>query len=118
MRGAHKTPTVTIARPSAVAWVDERHAIVARSVADDDVVVSELAARTSGGRTDATYLARVVDEIGDQDRLVILGPSATRLALEREYVTIYHRPDRLVDVEPAGPLGRDALVERLRSIRA
>ena len=118
MRGAHKTPTVTTARPSAVAWVDEHHAIVARSVADDDIVVSELAARTAGDRPDTTYLARVVDEIGDQDRLVILGPSSTRLALEREYVTIFHRPDRLLDVEFAEPLGRDAIVERLRSIRS
>jgi hypothetical protein len=117
MRGAHRTPTVTTARPSAVAWVDERHAIVARSIADD-IVVSELAAKTAEGRTDTSYLTRVVDEIGDQDRLVILGPSSTRLALEREYVTIFHRPDRLLDVEFAEPLGRDAIVERLRSIRS
>jgi hypothetical protein len=38
-----------------------------------------------------------------------------RLALEREYVSIFRRPDRLVDVEPSGPVGRDELVERLRT---
>jgi len=118
MRGAHRTPTVTVSRPSAVTWVDDRHAIVARSVADDDVAVSEVTVRTGGDHPDTTYLARVVDEIGAQDRLVILGPSSTRLALEREYVAIYRHPDSLVDVESAGPMGRDALVARLRSIRS
>ena len=117
MRGAHRTPTVTTTRPSAVAWVDDRHAIVARSLVGDDVAVSEVAVRT-GDQHDPTYLARVVDEIGGQERLVILGPSTTRLALEREYVAIYQRPDSLVDVETAGPMGREDVVERLRTIRS
>jgi len=117
MRGAHRTPTVPTTRPSAVAWVDDRHAIVARALAGEDVAVSEVVVRMSG-QHDPTYLARVVDEIGAQDRLVILGPSSTRLALEREYVTIYQRPERLVDVEAAGPMDRAAVADRLRAIRS
>jgi hypothetical protein len=31
-------------------------------------------------------------------------------------VAIFHRPDRLVDVEPAEPLDRWALAERARAI--
>jgi hypothetical protein len=39
-----------------------------------------------------------------------------RLALEREYVAIHHRPDRLVDVEPSGALAPGDLVRRLREL--
>jgi hypothetical protein len=42
----------------------------------------------------------------------------TRLALEREYVAMYRRPDRLVDVEPAGPVSSEDLVDRLRTLAA
>ena len=113
MRGAHRTPVATVARTSAVAWIDARTAVVARSIAGD-VALTEV--RAHDGGHDPTYLARVVDAIGDQDRLVITGSDPVRLALEREYVTIYHRPDRLVDVEAAQPLDRWALAERARAI--
>jgi hypothetical protein len=39
-----------------------------------------------------------------------------RTALERQYVAIYQRPERLVDVEESGPLTRHELVERLREL--
>jgi hypothetical protein len=60
----------------------------------------------------------VVRAVGDRQRVVILGPSSARLALEREYVAIYHRPDRIVDVEPAGAVRTEDLVERLRALAA
>jgi hypothetical protein len=63
-----------------------------------------------------SYLAQVVRVIGDRQRVVILGPSSVRLALEREYVAVFKRPDRLVDVEPAGPIDPDALIDRLRTL--
>jgi hypothetical protein len=66
----------------------------------------------------APYLAQVVRVIGDRQRVVILGPSSVRLALEREYVAAFRRPDRLVDVEPAGPVSSDELVDRLRTLAA
>jgi hypothetical protein len=115
MRGAHRTAVLTRPRTCAVTWIDERHAVVARNSEDGSVTVTEVGHPGPSG-SDATYLARVVDEIGDQERLVILGPGAARLALEREYVTIFHRPDRLLDVEPSGPLDRAALVERLQTL--
>jgi hypothetical protein len=54
--------------------------------------------------------------IGDRRRVVILGPSSVRLALERAYVARFRRPDRLVDVEPAGPAAMEELIDRLREL--
>ena len=66
----------------------------------------------------APFLARVVDEIGDRDRVLILGPDAMRVELEREYVAIFHRPDRILDVEASGPTEQDELVRRLEALTA
>lgn len=63
-----------------------------------------------------SYLAIVVRAIGDRERVVILGPSSMRLALERAYVAFHHRPDRLVDVEHAGALERGDLIRRLHEL--
>jgi hypothetical protein len=71
-----------------------------------------------GALSELDYLAQVVRVIDDRERVVILGPSSVRLALEREYVAIYRRPDRLVDVEPAGEVAREDLIERLRTLAA
>ena len=60
----------------------------------------------------------VVRTIGDRERILIFGPSSTRLALEREYVAMYRRPDRLVDVEPGDALDRAELVRRLCELAA
>ena len=73
---------------------------------------------TRGSLAELDYLARVVRLIGDRERVVILGPSSIRLALEREYVSIYRRPERLVDVEPAGAISPEDLVDRLRGLAA
>jgi hypothetical protein len=67
---------------------------------------------------ESSYLSLVIRAIGDRERVVILGPSSIRLALEREYVAIYQRPDRLVDVEPSGPVDEAELVDRLNRLAA
>lgn len=100
-------------RPSAVTWVNGRHAYVARLDAQGHVSQCEV---ERGDQTVPAYLADVVRAIGDRERVVILGPGTARLALEREYVAIFHRPDRLVDVERAGPVSQSALVERLHTL--
>ena len=99
--------------PSAVVWINGRQAIVATMSRDRRISTCEI---TRGSLTATAYLAQVVRVIGDRERVVILGPSSVRLALEREYVAEFHRPDRLVDVEPAGPMSADELVERLRTL--
>ncbi len=111
---AESTPTKRRAG-SAVTWIDAGHAIVARTEGAGTVGVQTIEHETPVGELD-TYLARVAHEIGDRDRVVILGPGSMRTALEREYVTIYHRPDRLLDVEPAGLVTTNDLVERVRHL--
>jgi hypothetical protein len=102
-----------IATPSAVVWLDGRQADVASMSADGNISTCEV---TRGSMDQAAYLAQVVRAIGDRRRVMILGPSSVRLALEREYVAIFQRPDRLVDVEPAGPASSKALTDRLRTL--
>jgi hypothetical protein len=103
------------AAPSAVAWIEDRRALVARMSLDGRISTCEI---ERGDQDELAYLAVVVHAIGDRERVVILGPSDARLALEREYVALYRRPDRLVDVEPAGPVPLAGLVDRLRDLAA
>jgi hypothetical protein len=109
--------TATIpTRPSAVAWIDDRHAYVATNAASGDLLFTEIRPWSDVGDNDVTYLARVVDSIGDRERIAILGPDAQRLALEREYVQIFRRPERLIDVEPSSLADRIEIAERLRAL--
>jgi hypothetical protein len=99
--------------PSAVAWITSRRALVARIDHEGHVSTCRI---ERGRDPEPSYLAIVARAIGEQDRVAILGPSAARLALEREYVAIYHRPERLIDVErPVRPEEAD-LVDRLYDV--
>jgi hypothetical protein len=100
-------------RPSAVAWIDERRAFVAEMDRAGQMTTCSI---ERGGVSVLRYLALVVDAIGDQERILILGPGDVRLELEREYVAMYHLPDRLIDVESAGPIGAMDLARRLREL--
>ena len=118
-----RTGSATIHPPAAqsgmrgaVAWVDHRTARVAHRAIDGTAVVIELQRDAAVPDDDPTFLTRIADVIDDADRVVILGPGDMRTRLEREYVTIWHRPDRIVDVEPSGPVGSDDLLERLRTL--
>jgi hypothetical protein len=93
-----------------VVYVEPWFAMVARSGAASPVVTS----LERSGETAPEFLARVAHETTDCDRLVVMGPGAERLAFEREYVTIYQRPDRLVDDEAAAHATRFDLIDRLR----
>ncbi len=99
----------------AVTWINGREAMIARTTGDSRTSVVEVH-RQAG--PESVFLAHVVRAIGDRQRVLILGPSSTRLDLEREYVLVYRRPERLVDVEPAGPITSDDLVGRLRTLTA
>ena len=108
-------PPTAAAAPSAVVWINGRQAVVAAMSLEGRISTCEV---NRGWLSQAAYLAQVVRVIGDRQRVVILGPSSVRLALEREYVAIFRRPDRLVDVEPAGPVSSEHLVDRLRTLAA
>jgi len=118
MPTAEAAPATIAARPSAVAWIDSRHAYVATNATSGDLLFTEIVPRWGVADKDETYLARVVDAIGDRERIAILGPDTQRLALEREYVLIFRRPERLVDVEPSSFADRIEIAERLRALAA
>jgi hypothetical protein len=101
--------------PSAVVWIDGGNAVVAATSEDGCISRCEI---SRGWLPQPTYLAYVVRAIGDRERVVILGPGTIRSALEREYVVTFRRPDRLVDVEPAGPQPPADLMDRLRALAA
>lgn len=103
------------AAPSAVVWINRRQAVVAAMSHDGHISTCEI---SRGWLSQSAYLAQVVRVIGDRQRVVILGPSSVRLALEREYVAMFRRPDRLVDVEPADAFSPDELIDRLRTLAA
>ena len=102
-------------RPSAVVWIDERHAIVARTQGIDRISMAEI---ERGAEPEIQYLAHVVHEIGDRERVMIVGPSQVRLALEREFVAINHRPERLMAVPPSASEAGQGIVDRLRRLAA
>jgi hypothetical protein len=99
--------------PSAVVWINERQAAVAAMSHDGHISTCEI---SRGWWPQAAFLAQVARQIGDRQRVAILGPSSIRLALEREYVALFQRPDRVVDVEPAGPVALEELVERVHTL--
>ncbi|HSK51580.1 MAG TPA: hypothetical protein VLA44_02425 [Clostridia bacterium] len=112
-----RAPQRPLPRPhsSAFTWIDQRHALVARTMPSGAIDVTEV--DLPGLHEDeARALTRVADVIGDRERVVVTGPRSMRTALERQYVAIFHRPDRLIDIEPDGPLTRRQLVERLEEL--
>jgi len=103
-----------VGHPSgAVTWIDSTRAIVARTGRNGRISVSVVRPDPELVDERIPFLNRVVDEIGDRDRVVIMGPDAMRVELEREYVSIFQRPDRIVDVEASGPTEQTELVRRL-----
>ena len=111
----HSTDPGRTHASSAVAWINGRHAIVARLDPGGGTTTCTI---ERGIEPELSYLRSVSRAIGDRERVVVLGPGSARLALEREYVTIYRRPDRLVDVEPAGLVDEGELVDRLWELAA
>jgi len=79
---------------AAIVWLDRRHALVARA-RDGHSVVTEVDHLSDSG---VPYLLRVIHEAAGCDRVVIMGPDAARIDFEREYVALYRRPERLIDV--------------------
>ena len=81
--------------PAAVVWLDRMHALIARAH-EGRATVTEVERDYRHPETE--YLWRIAREAGDCDRVVIMGPDASRIAFEREFVALYRRPDRLIDV--------------------
>ena len=99
--------------PTAVVWINGRHAVVA--VADGDVGITSSTVEREI-ESEADFVARIVAAVGDSARVMVLGPTSLRLAVQRAYVAISHRPDRLVELERHGPVDPKELAERLRAL--
>ena len=99
----------------AVVWVDADHAIVA-STSPNGGIATETVDRGTGGETE--YLAHVVHVIGDRPTVSVVGPSSVRLALEREFVAISHRPERLVGIPMSAHVAEAQIMQRLRRLAA
>ena len=97
---------------AAIVWLDLRHALVARAH-EGHPVITEVE-RESDPET--AYLLRVAHEAADCDRVVIMGPDAARIDFEREYVTLYRRPDRLIDVGVSFEPARREILQQLELI--
>jgi hypothetical protein len=96
--------------PAALVWLDRRHALVARTY-DQGTLVTEIDRDLDA---ESEFLLRVAREAAECDRLVVMGPDASRLAFEREYVALYQRPDRLIDAGMEIEPGARELTDRLR----
>lgn len=107
------THVVPPASPCAVAWIGDEWTSVAQMSGDG--VISTTAIHR-GAEPESRYLELIARVLGDAQRVVVLGPSSMRLALERAYVTLYRWPDRLVEVEHSDAYREAELIERLRTL--
>jgi hypothetical protein len=93
--------TLPIATPQtnvALVWIDHEHAVIVSGEAcgKDTVECLEREPDESVNQ----FEARTVDQVVDEERVVVSGPTSARTSFERVYVAVTHRPDRLVEIEP------------------
>ena len=92
------TPEAERLRSGAMVWIDDRRAIITTTADDGRPEVEQL------GRgpleAEATFDVRTVDAVLDRDPVAVAGPAFARVAFERAFVAVTHRPERLLDIEP------------------
>ena len=108
------TTTATSPGPlqAALIWLDDDHALVARTVDGGTRVTPVDRSLDADGR----FLLRVMHEADDCDRLLVTGADDVRVAFEREYVAVYRRPERLIDGGFESEPTARGLADRLRLI--
>ena len=102
-----------VAAPSAVVWINGRRANVVAMNSDGRISTCDI---SRGRLQEGSYLAESSERSVTASESSSLVRAPHRLALERKYVAMFRRPDRLVDVEPAGPVSSEELVDRLRTL--
>jgi hypothetical protein len=85
-------------RSGAVVWIDERQAIITTTADDGRAMVEQLG--RGPHEAEAAFDARTVDAVLDHDYVAVSGPAFARVAFERAFVAVTHRPERLTDIEP------------------
>lgn len=101
--------------PSAVVWVNGREAAVVRMTSDGRMSTFEI---SRGWLRERPFILHIARAIGDQERVLFLGPGSIPLVLEREYASMFPRPERLVEVEASGPVDAPQLADRIRAFAA
>lgn len=120
MHGTTRTRTATAAKPAgtgrnAVVWIGRDRAIVIRDAEDGGLSEAEVALPEAAAATPLA-LAEVAHHIGEVDRVLVLGSDDLRTALEREIVAIGHAPETIREAPLEGPISRESLIARLRSL--
>jgi hypothetical protein len=85
-------------RTGAVVWIDDTQAIITTSADDGQPVVEQLGRGCM--ESESLFDARTVEAVIDRDPVAVSGPAFARVAFERAFVAVTHRPERLLDVEP------------------
>src|SRR3954471_13511266 len=99
---------------AAVVFIDRHHALIAR-MRDGHPFVDTL---SRAADDEDVFLGLVAHEIADCERVLIMGPESARLAFEREYVGLAHRPDRFVEIDCALSVDAREMFDRLRLLTA
>ena len=102
-------------RPDSVVWIDERHAILAQLNPTGEISTVEIRRLQ---QPEGRYLGHVVHAIAGHEHVMVVGPQPMRLALERRFVAVGHRPDRLIAAQPSRRFAAEKLVEGLERFAA
>ena len=113
-RATQPTAAQSALQPDAVVWVDEQHAIVARA-GEGGIATTEV---RRFGQPESRFLAHVVHEILGPEHVMVVGPLPIRIALERAFVAISHRPDRLIAVPRLARAAGAEILDRLERLAA
>jgi hypothetical protein len=81
----------------ALVWIDDRQARVTTEATDGRAVVEWL--DRDPAETASRFGARVVHSVRGLDPVAVSGPSIARIAFERVFVALTHRPELLVDLD-------------------
>jgi hypothetical protein len=86
-------------RPKASLWIDHNQAVIMNQEPGSTEHSVEVLIHESP-EPEPAFLARVVDEVIHDARVIVHGPGEVRTAFERTYVAVTHEPEHLVDVAP------------------
>ncbi len=81
-------------------WIDHNQAVII----DEGPMTSEPTLNVlvrASLEPEASFQARIVEDVADDARILVAGGSAVRTAFDRTFVAITHHPERLVDSAPA-----------------
>jgi hypothetical protein len=91
------TPRTATRPEAAIVWIDRAHAhtIVVES---SGRLMVDSAAVPADDESLGQVLLRMVEHIGAAPKVLLLGDPVMRTKLEREYVALGGRPDRLIEM--------------------